>query len=359
MIKIMKIGFGLWFYMFVLFGESVQAQDVPQPIVQKDTMEWVMATDSPQVVFGTIAIMKNNDGADKSHEIAEPASEKTIEKDSPGFLSEENEMPDLSKFLKGDNIFYSVVFLLFGYLFIKIVSFVLNALAERSTNYRITFKGAIPIVKIVVWVLVLTMIVVVIFQPSVATMLAFSASIGVAVGFASQDILKNIFGGIVILIDRPFMSGDKIEVAGYYGEVVEIGLRSTRIVTPDDSLVSVPNSVMMSSSVSNANAGEPNCQVVPEIFLPITIDTVKVRNIATQAAMVSKYIYLDKPITVLFFNEANNHNSYYKMRIKAYVMDIRDEFKFKSDVTELVIGALVKEGIMKGYLVDSQKPDNE
>jgi small-conductance mechanosensitive channel len=259
---------------------------------------------------------------------------------------EDSKIEELSNLISSGNIFYTVVFLLFGFVFIKVVTFILNALAERSTKYRIAFKGSIPIVKIVGWVIVVILIIVVIYQPSVASMLAVSASIGVAIGFASQDILKNIFGGIVILLDRPFVSGDKIEVDKYYGEVVEIGLRSTRIVTPDDSLVSVPNAVMMNSSLSNSNAGEPNCQVVAEIYLPLNIDTIKTREIATQAATVSKYIYLGKPITVLFLNEMNNHHSYYKMRVKAYVMDIRDEFRFKSDMTELIITELVKEGVL-------------
>jgi small-conductance mechanosensitive channel len=261
---------------------------------------------------------------------------------------DDSKIQELSNLISSGNIFYTVVFFLFGFVFIRVITFILNALAERSTKYRIAFKGSIPIVKIVGWVIIVTLVIVVIYKPSVASMLAVSASIGVAIGFASQDILKNIFGGIVILLDRPFVSGDKIEVDKYYGEVVEIGLRSTRIVTPDDSLVSVPNAVMMNSSLSNSNAGEPNCQVVAEIYLPLTIDTIKTREIAIQAATVSKYIYLGKPITILFMNEVNNTHSYYKMRVKAYVMDIRDEFRFKSDMTELIITELVKEGILNG-----------
>ncbi len=260
----------------------------------------------------------------------------------------ESEESDFKKILTGNNIFYSIVLLLIGYFIIRVITFLLNALAERSTTYRIAFKGSIPIVKIIGWVIILTLIIMVIFQPTASTMLAFSASIGVAVGFASQDILKNIFGGIVILLDRPFVSGDKIEIDKYYGEVVEIGLRSTRIVTPDDSLVAVPNAVMMNSSLSNSNSGEPNCQVVAEIFLPITIDAIAVRKIATQAATVSKYIYLEKPIVILFINEVNNNHTFYKMKVKAYVMDIRDEFKFKSEMTELIIKELVQQNILDG-----------
>jgi MscS family membrane protein len=140
--------------------------------------------------------------------------------------------------------------------------------------------------------------------------------------------------------------GDKIEIGKQYGEVLEIGLRATRLVTPDDSVVSVPNLELMNASVSNANSGELNCQVVAEIFLPIDVDTHKVRKIATEASQVSKFIYLNKPIVVLFFNEMHERRSYLKMRLKAYVMDIRYEFQFKSDMTEIVIKELLAQNLI-------------
>lgn len=258
-----------------------------------------------------------------------------------------DQAPNLSEIFSMPKVFWSFVFVLSGYIIIRVLNRILEILAERSARYRITLKGLIPVVRILGWLLVFIVIITGIFQPPIATVLALSASVGVAIGFASQDILKNIFGGIMILFDRPFQVGDKIEVGSFYGEVTEIGLRSTRIVTPDDSLVSIPNSNIMNGSVSNSNAGEANCQVVAEIYLPLKVDTIRVREIATQAAQVSKFIYLNKPITVLFFNEVKERRSYFKMRLKAYVMDIRSEFAFKSEMTELVINTLLEEGIIK------------
>jgi small-conductance mechanosensitive channel len=102
----------------------------------------------------------------------------------------------------------------------------------------------------------------------------------------------------------------------------------------------------MNQSVSNANAGEPNCQVVSEIYLPITVDTEVARKIALEAAQVSKYIYLNKPVKVLFSNEVHQRRSYLKMRLKAYVLDIRDEFNFKSDMTEIVLRELIDQKVI-------------
>lgn len=258
-----------------------------------------------------------------------------------------NRPPDIGELISISKLFWSIVFAIIGYFVIKFSTKALEIFAERSTKYRITIKSFIPVVKILGWIVVLSLIIVGIYRPPAATVLAFSASIGVAVGFASQDILKNIFGGIVILFDRPFNSGDKIQVGSIYGEVVEIGLRSTRIVTPDDNLVTIPNAEIMNSSVSNANAGEANCQVAAEVYLPIDVDTVHIRQIAIQAAQVSKYVFLNKPIVVIFQNEYKDRSSLLKMKVKAYVLDIRDEFKFKSEITEGVISKLVEEGILK------------
>ncbi len=261
-------------------------------------------------------------------------------------ISEELIPPPIWKFFSFGKIFWAAVFIIFGYLLIRFMVTVLERFAEKSTTHRITIKGLIPIIKIFGWIFIMILIVIGIFRPPAATLIAVTASLGIAVGFAAQDILKNIFGGVMILLDRPFKVGDKIEVGSYYGEVVEIGLRSIRIVTPDDSLVSIPNGELMNKSVSNANNGEANCQVVAEIYLPITSDTRRIRQIAIEAAQTSKYIYLKKPIFVLFFNEVKERRSYLKMRLKAYVIDIRYEFAFKSDMTEIVIKQLLEEKLI-------------
>ena len=259
---------------------------------------------------------------------------------------EMREVPRLSDIISLGKIFWSVVFMLAGYILIRFLDSVLERLAEKSPRYRITIKGLIPVINIAIWIFVIFVVIAGVFHPPIATVLAVTASVGIAVGFAAQDILKNIFGGIMILFDRPFQVGDKIEIGSYYGEVVEIGLRSTRIVTPDDSLVTVPNGEIMNKSVSNSNSGETNCQVVAEIYLPITVDTDRVRQIATEAAQVSRFIFLNKPIVVLFFNEVKERRSYLKMRLKAYVSDIRYEFAFKSDMTEIVMRELIKEKVI-------------
>ncbi|MFW6232730.1 MAG: mechanosensitive ion channel family protein, partial [Bacteroidota bacterium] len=271
-----------------------------------------------------------------------------VEEAAAGENGSENDLlPSITKLISFSKIFWALVVFLIGMLLIRLTTRLLEVIGERSARYRITIKGVIPVVRIFGWIILIYIIIAGIFQPKLATILAVSASIGIAVGFASQDILKNVFGGIMILLDRPFKVGDKIELGSYYGEVSKIGLRSTRIITPDDSTVSIPNGDIMNQSVSNANSGENNAQVVAEIYLPISTDTEKARDIATEAAKISRYVYLNKPVTVLFFNDFMGRKSIFKMKIKAYVLDIRYEFLFKSDMTEITTRELIKHGLLE------------
>lgn len=242
----------------------------------------------------------------------------------------------ISSYFSTSKIIVTVIILLSVYVFLRIVTLILSVWSERNTKHRVTIKGLIPLIRIAVWLGGITFILVAVYRPPMASVLAFSASVGVAVGFASQDLLKNIFGGIVIIFDKPFQIGDKVQIGEYYGEIVGLGLRSTRLVTNDDNLVSVPNSVVMNMSVANANGGAENCQVVTEIYLPLTCDINKVRNFATEAVQVSKHIYLNKPISILFFQENVGYKVFLKVKVKAYVNDIRNEFAFKSEITEVL-----------------------
>ena len=258
-------------------------------------------------------------------------------KANEGLIAEmSSETRALSDYFSFPKLFLTLIILALTYLFLRIVSGLLTVWGERTARHRVTIKGFIPVVRIVVWIGSVSFIIVAIFHPPMASVLALSASIGVAVGFAAQDLLKNIFGGIVIIIDKPFQIGDKVQIGDHYGEVVGIGLRSTRIVTPSDSLVSVPNSEIMNQAVSNANAGEENCQVVTEIYLPLTTDIQEVRKTAMEAAQVSRYVFLNKPIVVLFSQENVGHRVLLKVKVKAYVNDLRNEFLFQSEVTEVL-----------------------
>ena len=86
-------------------------------------------------------------------------------------------------------------------------------------------------------------------------LLASAGIAGIIIGLAAKDTLANFFGGISLFLDKPFKHGDWIVLSsGERGRVVDIGLRSTRIVTRDDILIAVPNSVIISTKIINESA---------------------------------------------------------------------------------------------------------
>ena len=73
---------------------------------------------------------------------------------------------------------------------------------------------------------------------------------GMAVALASKDTLANLFGSIVVLVDRPFMVGDWVEIGSHEGTVEEVGLRVSRIRTFANSLITIPNSQLTTTAIN-------------------------------------------------------------------------------------------------------------
>ncbi|MCF6265548.1 MAG: mechanosensitive ion channel family protein [Desulfuromusa sp.] len=86
---------------------------------------------------------------------------------------------------------------------------------------------------------------------SISGLLASLGLGGLAVALAAKDSLSNIFGSIMILLDRPFTIGDWVKAGDMEGVVEEIGFRSTRIRTFSKTMITVPNSVLMNMSIDN------------------------------------------------------------------------------------------------------------
>ncbi len=337
----------VWLFLSMIFSsvwavnDTLPAERIVEPVAERPAGEEANTI--------TAARQQNdNSEADSNGLETTTTEERAPEQEGEGsrLRDELTQAPDVRDIISISKIFWALVFIFIGYFIIRAVSGILALIADRHVKHKASIRRTLPVVKIAGWAFIVYIIVSGIFQPPAETVFAFFATVGVAVGFASQDLLKNIFGGIMILFDKPFQIGDKIESGKYYGEVMEVGLRSTRIVTPDDSIVTIPNSEMMNQSISNANSSENNCQVVAELFLPVTIDTRKARQIATEAAQISKYVYLNKPIAVEYSNVLVPKGSFLKMRLKAYVMDVRYEFPFQSEMTEVVLRELAREGML-------------
>jgi small-conductance mechanosensitive channel len=135
---------------------------------------------------------------------------------------------------------------------------------------------------------------------------------GLAISLAAQDTLSNMISGIMLLMDQPFRVGDRIEIQGLttglstWGDVVDIGLRSTRIRTDDNRMVIVPNLNISKNQVVNYTFPNPRYRAQMDIGVSNGSDLQAVREVITQAVRRVEGVCADKPVDILFieFNES-------------------------------------------------------
>jgi MscS family membrane protein len=126
-----------------------------------------------------------------------------------------------------------------------------------------------PIIKRTVLIIVWTIGIVTALHNAGIAITALLSTLGIggiAFALAAQDTIKNIFGGITILTDKPFRIGDTVKIDSVEGTVVDIGLRSTRILNYDKCILTIPNFKVMDSFITNISS-EQGRRVVMELGL--------------------------------------------------------------------------------------------
>ena len=252
---------------------------------------------------------------------------------------------EILKFIDLSRVPYAVVVLVVGLLLVRVSTRFLDDLGERFTERRLLLKKISALTRFIIYLGLFASVASSVLVLKSEALLAVAGSVGVAVGFAFKDLLASLMAGIILLIDEPFQVGDRVQFGGYYGEIKEIGLRSVRMVTLDDNLVTIPNSQFLTDAVASANAGELDCMVVIKFFIAAAEDFHAARRIVTEATATSRYVYLDKPLSTLVADEFLGERFVTVITVKAYVFDARYEKAFASDVTERVKRAMRKAGI--------------
>lgn len=156
-------------------------------------------------------------------------------------------------------VLYTVLLILWTLFILRITRIVLRRFAANEKHFHVLHLQTLPLFENLALILILALSVYYIFSSWDIDMSAWLASagiVGIAVGFAAKDTLANLFSGVFIMADAPYKIKDYIVLeSGERGEVTNIGLRSTRILTRDNIEVTVPNSVMGNTKVINESGG--------------------------------------------------------------------------------------------------------
>ncbi len=132
--------------------------------------------------------------------------------------------------------------------------------------------------------------------------LASAGIMGIAIGFAAKDSLANLFGGIFVIMDAPYRIGDIINLdTGERGQVIKIGLRSTRLLTRDDVEITLPNSHIANAKVVNESGGpHKKTRVVVTVGVAYGSDIDRVRATLLAAANSVDHVITDPAPRVRF-----------------------------------------------------------
>jgi small-conductance mechanosensitive channel len=218
-------------------------------------------------------------------------------------------------------------------------------LSARFTRGGILFKRGETVIRAIVCFYA-TYLTLQVLAPSRETSIALMASIGLAVSLGAKDLVRDIVGGLVILMDRPYQVGDLVRIGDAYGEIEHIGLRSTRLTTSDDMRVTIPNSEILNGKLYNANSGVPDCQVVTDIIVPHNADPGLLIPLGYEAAHSSPFRMLDRPVVVEIVDRFDRE-PYAILRVKGYAFNHRSESRMQSDITVRVKSELLRLGIVK------------
>jgi len=174
---------------------------------------------------------------------------------------------------------------------------------------------------------------------NVMPFIAGAGILGIAIGFAAKDTLSNLIAGILLIIDRPFEVGDRIEVwtaptgSATWGDVIDIGIRATKIKTTDNIVIIIPNNEIMKRDIINYTIISTMIRVRINIGISYDADIAKAKQIILDTADQINWIARDpKPrVVVRAFGESS-----VDLQLRVWIKDARKRIHTISEVTDQV-----------------------
>ena len=187
---------------------------------------------------------------------------------------------------------------------------------------------------------------------NVVPFIAGAGVAGIAIGFAAKDTLSNLIAGILLIIDRPFEVGDRIEVwsapagSATWGDVIDIGLRATKIKTTDNIVIIIPNNQIMLRDIINYTIISEDIRVRINIGIAYDADLQKAKSAILKVAQATEGVADDPPPKVVVRNFGE---SSVDLQLRVWIHDARRRMDTISDITDKIKETFDAEGIEIPY----------
>ncbi|MAG60233.1 hypothetical protein CL619_00450 [archaeon] len=247
-----------------------------------------------------------------------------------------------------DNIISSLMALVFVYILGNVAHILLNAWLiplAKATKTKLD-EILLPILNKtinIIFIIVAFMWILQIWNIDITPYLAGVGISGLVLGMALQDSLKNVFGGISLLLDKTFRVGDKVKLeSGEVGEIHSIGLRSTKLVTYDNEIIYIPNGQLANSRIQNYTRPTTQIRIKVPFGVEYGTDTSKVRSVVMGLLNSHKEILTDPEPSVQFLEMGDSSLNF---QAAFWVDDWSNAYGLKIGVTEEIYNTLNKENI--------------
>lgn len=228
---------------------------------------------------------------------------------------------------------------------VKTVTVIGSRLEDRLPAQRLLLAQIVTIVSFLIYILGGVYLFYGILQPPKSLLLAASGTLAVALGLSMKDLVASVVAGVILIFDRPFQVGDRVTFGNIYGEISTIGLRAVRLVTLDDSVVTIPNSKFVTDAVSSGNFGAMSMMIEVNFHIDLGSNISKAKQILYETAVTSPYVFLKKPVTIVLNEIEFARRPAMQLRVKCYVMDVHFEKALQSDLLLRGNNALIEAGI--------------
>lgn len=258
------------------------------------------------------------------------------------------DMPDISSLagvVRWTGLFFSLLIVVGASILLRFVQNMGDRLAAQFTTRRLLIQKLESFTRFFVYFATAAVVITLSFRIDKTVLTIVGGALAFAIGFAMRDLVAAVIAGVMIMFDRPFQVGDRVTYAGEYGDIIQIGLRSVRMRTLDDNIVTIPNNKILTDVTSSGNYGALDMQVAMEFFIGVDQDVDLAERLVRESILTSRYVFLDKPIVVLVTQVLKDEYVAVKLRGNAYVLDTKYENAFEADVNKRVMRAFRRHGV--------------
>lgn len=191
----------------------------------------------------------------------------------------------------------AVVILVIGVLIIRVIMRLIEASLSKSRLEKAAHSLILSLAKAAMYIL-LFLIAASTLGIDVSSVVALASVLTLALSLSLQNMVSNIIGGFTILYTHPFHSGDYVEIAGQGGTVREINMTYTVLATPDNRVVSIPNSAVVAAQIVNYSSADSR-RVEITVSASYDAPTQKVLDALVQAGTVDNVLLEPAPAAVI------------------------------------------------------------